>query len=221
MGPGDPTLITIKARDIIIAADVICVPKAKHDGESIALQIILPYLNGQEVMEVTMPMTKDKEKLQASWDNAAVQVAEKLKAGKTVVFPTLGDVTIYSTFGYLADSLKVIMPAAEVIMIPGITSFSAAAAQLGIRLTEGSEPLVIIPDAEETAIEDVLPMFDNVVLMKVSAYWQRLKETLLKNNSKVILVSRIGQQGEKIVTDISELTEKPDYLTLAIVKERK
>jgi precorrin-2/cobalt-factor-2 C20-methyltransferase len=221
IGPGDPTLITLKARDIIAIADVVCVPKAKNDGVSIALKIVSPYLDNQEILEVTMPMTADKELLTTSWQEAAAKVAEKLRAGKTVVFLTLGDVTIYSTFGYLADALFVIMPEAEIEMIPGITSFSAAAARLGIRLAEGSEPLLIVPDANETNIADIMPKFPNLVLMKVSAYWQELKDILAGKGAKAFLVSRIGQEGESIQEDITALTEKPDYLTLAIVKKRR
>lgn len=221
IGPGDPSLITIKARDTIASADVVCVPKAKNDGVSIALKIVSPYIKGQEILEVTMPMTADKEKLTASWQEAAAKVSEKLHEGKTVVFPTLGDVTIYSTFGYLADALLVIMPDAEIEMIPGITSFSAAAAKLGIRLAEGSEPLLILPDANETVLKEVMPKFSNLVLMKVSAYWNELKDVLIGKEAKTFLVSRIGQEGESIQKDIKALKEKPDYLTLAIVKKRR
>lgn len=221
VGPGDPGLITVKAREIIEVADVICVPKAKQDSDSIALKIISPYLKAQEILEVTMPMTKDREKLTASWHLAAQKVAEYIKQGKMVVFPTLGDVTIYSTFGYLADELLKIMPEAEIEMIPGVTSFSAAAAKLGIRLAEGSEPLVVIPDAEAVSIDETLANFSNVVLMKVSAYWDQLKGKISDKNIKAALVTRIGQEGERVVTDLAALTDKPDYLTLAIVKKNK
>ena len=221
VGPGDPSLITIKARDIIASADVICVPKAKHEGESIALKIVSPYLENQHILEVTMPMTKDKEILRQSWVFAAGEVIKCLQDGKTVVFPTLGDVTIYSTFGYLADAVQEIMPEAEIEMIPGITSFSAAAAKLNMRLTEGSEPLVIVPDIEETSLNEIFPKFSNAVLMKISAYWQELKDTLSGSNAEAVIVSRIGQQGENVNRNIEALTEKPDYLSLAIVKKKK
>lgn len=53
-----------------------------------------------------MPMTKDPEALAASHDRAADQVETYLRDGKNVVFLTLGDPTVYSTFMYVHKRIK-------------------------------------------------------------------------------------------------------------------
>lgn len=218
VGPGDPELVTVKAKFVIEAADVICVPKAHQDGESIALKIIAPYLHKQKILEIVLPMTKEHKILEEGWRQAAQKVAMELKAGHNVVFPTLGDVTIYSTFSYLTEALQEILPKVNIEMIPGITSFSAAAARMGISLADGNQPLVIVPEVKEKTITEVFPRFNNLVLLKVSSYWQQLKDVFAEEKVKTALVSRLGQADEAISEDFAALEQKPDYLTLAIVK---
>ena len=58
VGPGDPELLTIKGKRILEEADYIATPKTKGDSESTALHIVSPYIEGKEVIELVLPMTK-------------------------------------------------------------------------------------------------------------------------------------------------------------------
>ena len=64
-------------------------------------------------------------------------------SGQNVVFLTLGDPTIYSTFSYLSRIAA--NDGYNTEMVSGVPSFCAAAARLNLPLAEGSEPLHIFP----------------------------------------------------------------------------
>ena len=63
--------------------------------------------------------------------------------GKNTAFATLGDPSIYSTYMYIHRIIE--NEGYEVCMVPGVASFCASAARLNISLSNGSEPLIIIP----------------------------------------------------------------------------
>ena len=66
-----------------------------------------------------------------------------LDTGKNVVFLTLGDPTIYSTFSYVQKRVE--EDGYETRLVSGITSFCATAARLNIPLTEWNQPLHVQP----------------------------------------------------------------------------
>lgn len=82
---------------------------------------------------------------------------------KTVVFLTLGDPTIYSTYWYVHKRVAARGYAAE--LVPGVPSFCAAAAAMGRALCEDGEMLHIIPATHGRA-EEGLALSGSKVLMK-------------------------------------------------------
>lgn len=71
-----------------------------------------------------------------------------LEQGKDIAFVCLGDVSVYSTFEYVADILRA--QGVPVESVPGVTSFCAVASALGRSLTtDMKKPLHIIPGAFE------------------------------------------------------------------------
>ena len=89
-----------------------------------------------------MPMTKDKAVLEANHQKAADDVETYLKQGKNVVFLTLGDPTVYSTYLYVHK--RILDRGYEAEIVSGITSFCAVAARLNMGLVEMAEPLHVI-----------------------------------------------------------------------------
>ena len=77
-------------------------------------------------------MTRDQAKMDASHDQAEDDICALLDEGKNVVFLTLGDPTIYSTYWYVHR--RVLARGYDAQLIPGVPSFCAAAARLGIGL---------------------------------------------------------------------------------------
>ena len=150
VGPGDPELLTAKAIRLLRECDAVAAPKST-DGRQTALDIASPYI-GQDksILLFDMPMTHDRQARNASHDAAADALCALLDEGKTVVFLTLGDPTIYSTYWYVHKRVAARGYAAE--LVPGVPSFCAAAAAMGRALCEDGEMLQIIP--QQGADED-------------------------------------------------------------------
>lgn len=145
VGPGDPELLTLKALRLIRENRVIAVP-GNDTKSSVAYQIVkgaYPELDEKELIPVAMPMTKDKKVLEDNHNKAADAVESYLKQGENVVFLTLGDPTVYSTYLYVHK--RILERGYQAEIVSGITSFCAVAARLNRGLVEMAEPLHVIP----------------------------------------------------------------------------
>lgn len=226
VGPGDSSLLTVKGREALAASGVICVPKSNAERESVALTAVRPHLPQNAVVEeLLFPMTRDEDELLQHWNKAARRVAALLKEHQAVSFLTIGDPLLYSTFGYLMQVLQQIEPEARVEVIPGISSFNAAAALLRIPLVEKDERLAVVPaPVAEEEFMGLSRYVDTVVFLKVSADFDHLLDLLEKSDfaEETYLVSRCGSGEEFWTNDPFSLRGgKIDYLSLLIAKRRK
>lgn len=226
IGPGDPSLITLKAKEILNRVDIIFVPKGSEDKASCARSIVEAVASGKKnFVELTFPMTKNESLLNRYWGNAAKRIKGELKKGKEVAFVTIGDPLIYSTYIYLLKTLRRDFPDINVETIPGISAFNAAASRVNFSLTQGDEKLAVVPVRKDLrGIREALAEFDTVVLMKVGSKLDKLisllKELHLLRQS--VLISRVGQQGEKIIYGLADLPDKKiGYLSVILVKRAK
>ena len=114
----------------------IALPGEKAE-ETVAYQIAVQTveeLKQKTFLELPMPMTKDRELLEKSHEEAADRVEECLQKGQNVVFLTLGDPTVYST--YLYEHKRSAQRGYRTELTCGITSFCAVAALLNIGQVE-------------------------------------------------------------------------------------
>ena len=219
VGPGDPELMTIKAVRLIRECDMIAIPASGK--ENVAFEIAksaVPEIETKEVVELPMPMVRDESKLKNSHDKAAETVIGQLVKGKNIVFLTLGDPSIYSTYIYVHN--RVAEQGYNTEIVPGIPSFCAVAARLNEGLTEASEALHIIPASYE-GIEEALKLSGTKVLMKSGKSIGKVKE-LLKNMEKpptVKMVERCGMQGERVFHQLDDLDEEASYFSILVVKD--
>lgn len=225
IGPGDPKLLTLRAKEVLDTVNTIFVPKAKDDGISCARKIVESAAeNHKKFIELTFPMTKDQKKLESYWLRAAERIVKELKMKRTAAFVTIGDPFIYSTYIYLLETLRKNFPNIKVETIPGVSAFNAASASIGLPLVKGNERLAVLPVTKDLkGLKEALKKFDTVVLMKVSSKLESiiclLKEIELIKNS--VLISHAGQANEKIITDLSSLKDKKlGYLSVIIVKRK-
>ena len=124
VGPGDPDLLTVKAVKAIQNADVIMCPASAEDRPSIALSVISSLIDkskNQEIVKLIFPMTKDKDILERHWKENSKIMAEKVLLGNNVVYLTVGDPYLYSTWIYMHREISQNHPTMKITVIPGMT----------------------------------------------------------------------------------------------------
>ena len=131
----------------------------------------------------------------------------------------LGDVSIYATYSYLMEILG--GQGYKTVMVPGVPSFCAVAARLGISLTEMNGPLHIAPGS--MALDEVLNQPGTKVLMKSGRQMPAVLDALAARNAlgKSMLVQNCGLPEETVYPDLSQSRPegKHGYFSTVIVKE--
>lgn len=218
VGPGDSELITVKAVRLIKEADIIIAPVKKEGSTaSTALKIAKPYVEDMDkVKYYHFPMIKNYREClttQAIFKSHGESINEFLDNGKDVVFITLGDPSVYSTFTHLSQFFK------DVNYVPGIASFLNGAALSKIPLCIADESLCIInmTDTEEN-IRSAFKLHKNIVVMKVCTNQPLLKEILIDSKRDFFFMSNIGLDNESETSDINALDKKMPYFTIGIIK---
>lgn len=223
-GPGDPELLTFKAVNIIQKCGVIAVPKA-GSAESTVFSIVEKYTKGKELLECSFAMEKDMAKRKEARRLAADNIIEFLDKGKDVGFVVLGDPATYSTFMYIHEIIVNMGYTAEIV--PGITSYAAAAAAFGVALCENEEILTVIPARHGENIDALLDCPGNKVIMKSGENLARVLEKLKERGygDKTRIACRVGMDGQQLYDNIDDYERSQGagylgYLTVAIVKEK-
>src|SRR6478672_11914248 len=157
LGPGDPELVTVKAARVIAEADVIAYHSARH-GRSIARGIAEPYLRGDQIEEhLVYPVTTETTEhaggyagaMEDFYREAADRIAVHLDAGRDVALLAEGDPLFYSSYMHMHTRLT---ERFDAVIVPGVTSVSAASAATGTPLVQGDEVLTMLPgDARQHA----------------------------------------------------------------------
>ena len=219
VGPGDPELVTQKAVNTLKKADVIAVP-VKGGGEKTALNIVKDIVAGKHLIYCQTPMVRDKARLNEAYDRIASEVCAQLDAGHDVAFITLGDPTVYSTYIYVHK--RVLARGYTAQLVPGVTSFCAAAARLNMSLCEGAQRLMVVPASHE-GIEHCLDTDANLVFMKAGREIGALKEKLDQRGllERAAMVENCGMENERIFKQFSNLEGDSGYFSVVLVKSRE
>ena len=222
VGPGDPELLTIKAARVLGEVAAVFAASSSKNDYSIAASIVAPHLPaGTAVTRLAFPMTRDAAALAAAWTANAAAMAAVLAEGRDAAFITLGDPLLYSTFGYVLPLLKARLPRLPVTIVPGITSFQAAAARTGTILAESGENLLVASGVDaHDRLRRALETADNAVILKAYRNFPRLRALLadMGLDGDATFVTRLGHPGEAVERDLRNAPEKPHYLSLCLVK---
>ncbi|MEP0825091.1 MAG: precorrin-2 C(20)-methyltransferase [Nitrososphaera sp.] len=230
-GPGDPELLTVRAANIIMNAEVIFAPTAREGKPSIALSVVQKYIDkNARTANLVFPMVKDKESLKDYWKRNADEIAAAVRSGKRVVYLTVGDPALYSTWIYTHRELKRNHKDIEVEIVPGIASMFAIAAKAGISLAEGEETIAIVPACYDMdRVRRTANACDTVIFLKDGRYFDSVIETLSEAGFPDTATIAIAQdisadKGEILeVKKLSELrgrkgpTEK--YFSIMVAKK--
>jgi precorrin-2/cobalt-factor-2 C20-methyltransferase len=186
VGPGDPELLTVKAVRVLCEADVVLVPVLDADGTEPgrAETCVRTHLGDDKPVRRVRFALDDRAGLSdvrvSSWDAAAGAVLESWEAGATTVaFATLGDPAVYSTFSYLAQTVRAMRADAGIELVSGITAMQDLAARSATPLCEGTETLALFPmTAGMAGFEEALRTFDTVVAYKGGRQLPRMLEAV-------------------------------------------
>ena len=217
VGPGDPEMMTLKAIRIIRENDVVALPgpvARETTAYGIAVQAV-PELEHKTLLSLDFPMVMDRGEQERYHRAAARTLEQTLDAGKNVVFLTLGDVTVYSTFSYVQHIVE--EDGYQVRLINGVPSFCAAAAALGQPLTEWTQMLHVIPAVHR--LDSALDMPGNYVLMKSGTKMEQVKQKLRESGRRVMMVENCGMPEEKRYYDLEDIPDRSGYFSLIIAKE--
>jgi precorrin-2/cobalt-factor-2 C20-methyltransferase len=249
MGPGDPELVTVKAVRVLREADLVLVPVlatgehghgpvTKERGRPGDFGAATPSDQGRAEATVRAHVTHDRitrvafaltegagmAEREAAWDVAADAAAAAFAGGAEVVaFATIGDPNIYSTFTYLAATVRPRVPGLTVATVPGITAMQDLAARSGTVLCEGRETLALLPlTAGLVPFKEALARFDTVVGYKSGSH---LPEVLaaVRDAGRMggaVHGASLGLPGEDI-RPAAEVSGPAPYLSTLLVRGRR
>ncbi|CAN5120724.1 precorrin-2 C(20)-methyltransferase [soil metagenome] len=224
VGPGDPELLTVKGLRVLREADEVFVPVADTGEVGRAEATVREYLEEGRIKRLLFALSDDIEARERNWTNAARRVSEHLQSGKTCAFATIGDPNVYSTFTYLARTVRKIEPDIEVETVPGITALQDLASRSGTVLLEGDERLALLPfTAGEEPLREALAGFETVVCYKGGS---RLAEVLRVAEAGgrlegAVYGARLGIEGEEVVPAPEMIGCEGTYLSTVIFTRRR
>ena len=230
VGPGDPDLLTVKAVKAIQNADIIMCPASKEDRPSIALSIVDPIIDknkNQEIVKLIFPMTKDKDILEETWKRNAKIMAQTVLSGKNVVYLTVGDPFLYSTWIYMHKDLRENYPDMQIEVIPGIVSMFTFASKVGVSIAEGAEKVAIIPSCYDlSSVKEIAKNSESMIFLKDGRYFDQvidvLKEAGFPDNSIFAIGQDLGTENEIIrkltLGEVNDDTLTTKYFSILVVK---
>jgi precorrin-2 C20-methyltransferase / precorrin-3B C17-methyltransferase len=226
LGPGDPELVTVKAARIIGAADVVAYHSARH-GRSVARSIAEPYLRGDQIEEqLVYPVTTEttahpggyEGAIEEFYSRAAGRLIAHLAAGRDVVLLAEGDPLFYSSYMHMH---KRISGRFATVIVPGITSVSAASAALSMPLVEGNDVLTVLPGtlgADELTRR--LRGTDAAAIMKISRSYDGVRLALKESGrlERAHYVERASGGARQVIDSAGDVDPASvPYMSLVIV----
>jgi precorrin-2/cobalt-factor-2 C20-methyltransferase len=218
VGPGDPELMTVKAWRLISTANVIAYLCA-NGKDSTARDIAKPFIP-EDVKEITidMPMRVERAPGEAAYDKGATEIANQLDQGQDVVMLCEGDPFFYGSFMYIFDRLA---EKYNTVVVPGVTSISAAAAAIGQPLVGRNDMLKVLPATlPEDKLHFELAMSQAVAIIKVGRHFGKVKVILAELGllSKATAIENATHDNQKITAVENIEGDTLPYFTTIIVR---
>lgn len=219
VGPGDPDLLTIKAKNIINKSEIVYIPEMFDEGRDIVENIVNPHIQYAEIR--TYRLFRKKQEIWEEYIEMADRMFPHYAAGKLIVFAIPGDGSLYSTAGILAQCLS--EKGMKYERIPGIPSFLASANASKIQLADNRENFSVhlLPSRAEK-IKQIVDENDTAVFMKISKHLPALIKYVHHYKPSVAkLIHKASMNDERIVDLLSPQEINPEYghLSVAIIKK--
>ncbi len=225
LGPGDPELVTVKAARVIGEADVVAYHSARH-GRSIARRIAEPYLRPGQIEEhLVYPVTTETTDhpggyagaMEDFYRESAERIAAHLDAGRDVALLAEGDPLFYSSYMHMHSRLT---ERFDAVIIPGVTSVSAASAAIATPLVTGDEVLSILPGTMPVReLARRLADADAAVVMKLGRTYPQVREALSMSGrlDEAFYVERASTDAQRVLPAAEVDDDGVPYFSLAMV----
>ncbi len=225
LGPGDPELVTVKAARVIGAAHVVAYHSARH-GHSIARGIAEPYLRPGQIEEhLVYPVTTEGTDhpggytgaMEDFYADATGRIAAHLDAGRDVALLAEGDPLFYSSYMHLHTRLTERFHA---VIVPGVTSVSAASAAIATPLVAGDQVLSVLPGTLPVAeLARRLADADAAVVMKLGRSYPAVREALSMTGriEDAFYVERASTPGQRVLPAADVDATSVPYFSMALL----
>ncbi|MDF9619394.1 precorrin-2 C(20)-methyltransferase [Pseudomonas entomophila] len=229
VGPGDPELITLKALRLLREAPVVAyfVAKGKRGN---AFGIIEAHLQAEQtLLPLVYPVTTEvlpaplsyEQVISDFYDEAGLQVAAHLDAGRDVAVICEGDPFFYGSYMYLHDRLA---SRYEAQVIPGVCSMLGGASVLGAPLVYRNQTLTVLSGVlPHEALKRRLADADAAVIMKLGRNFPKVRQVLaeLGLDGRALYVERATMANQRIVALDEVDPQSSPYFSLIIVPGEK
>jgi precorrin-2/cobalt-factor-2 C20-methyltransferase len=223
VGPGDPELLTLKGLRALREAQHIFVPVGDTGEVGRAERVVREHIEPERVTHLLFALGDGKRLRAGNWERAAHKVAGPLHAGDTCAFATIGDPNVYSTFTYLARTVRQYAPDVEVETVPGITALQDLASRSGTVLLEGDERLALLPfTAGGEHLQNALSEYETVVCYKGGGWLPDVLEAARSRGrlGDAIYGSRLGMEEEEVLPAAEMVGREGTYLSTVIFTRR-
>jgi precorrin-2/cobalt-factor-2 C20-methyltransferase len=219
LGPGDPDLVTLRAAALLRSLEVVAVPRSAR-GSDLAGTVVATFVDRARLLTLTTPMPVDATAVRQGWRERVAPLIGALDDGRTVGMVSDGDPSLYSTFGHAAAAVRELRPQTEVVIVPGVPSFCAAAAVETRPLLVGADRLALLPASrvDDEVMRTAMANADTVVLLKAGAAIDRIRNVLdgPARGWSVRYARRIGLPGEEHRDTLDGAGD--DYMSLVILR---
>jgi precorrin-2/cobalt-factor-2 C20-methyltransferase len=217
VGPGDPELLTLKAARVLQECPVIAYVSAGGQP-SVARQIVAPHLPpGRAELNLALPMQPAPELARAAYEEGASRIGAELEQGHDVAVLCEGDPFLYGSFSQLFDRLGA-RYATEVV--PGVASFTAAAAAAGRPLVGRNQAMVVLPATlSKDALASRLGSADAAAILKLGRHLAKVREVLVELGllERAIYVEHASGDRERVERLIDRATDEAPYFSLLLL----
>ncbi|WP_459207654.1 precorrin-2 C(20)-methyltransferase [Pseudomonas sp. MLB6B] len=229
VGPGDPELITVKALRLLREAPVVAyfVAKGKRgnafgiiEGHLQAQQTLLPLVYPVTTEALPAPLSYEQI-ISDFYDEASLQVAAHLNAGRDVAVICEGDPFFYGSYMYLHDRLA---ERYEAQVIPGVCSMLGGASVLGAPLVYRNQSLSVLSGVlPAEALKRRLADADAAVIMKLGRNLPKVRDVLVElgMDGRALYVERATMANQRIVPLAEVDPQSSPYFSLIIVPGEK
>lgn len=214
VGPGDPSMLTLKAVRAIASADVlayIAAPGRPSRARTIAAAHVP---EGRAEIAVTMPMDGAGAARDDAYRALVEAIGAALARDRTVAFLCEGDPMFHGSFLHVLARARADW---RIEIVPGVSSVMAAAAACALPLAQGTDSLTVVPaTAGEAVLREAAARPGTVVALKVGRQLDAVQRAMAAAGrlEAARLVVDLGGADERI-GPLAEAIDAP-YFSLVL-----